>query len=188
MDLNGWFEKGWTGREYIDSMKVNREELLSVYERYSLPEEDRRYYESLRERNLRAVVLTADWCGDAMLCVPILMRIAEAAAIDMRYLNRDDHPELMDRYLTNGKSRSIPIFIFIAPDGKEVAVWGPRSPEVQRLVDEMRAALPSKEDPDFEEKQREMYRGFKTRLLEERQLWETVNRSVKKRFREQRIS
>ena len=95
--------------------------------------------------------MTADWCGDAMLCVPILMRVAEAAGMELRFLIRDENLELMDQYLTNGKSRSIPIFIFIDADGKERAVWGPRAPEVQRLIEEMRASLPPKDDPQFEE-------------------------------------
>ena len=100
--------------------------------------------------------MTADWCGDAMLCVPILMRLAEAAGFELRFLIRDENLELMDQYLTNGKSRSIPIFIFIDADGEERAVWGPRAPEVQRLIEEMRASLPPKDDPQFEEKQRDV--------------------------------
>ena len=113
MTLNGWFKKGMTTQEYIDSMQVNREEMMGIYDRFPLPEEARPFYEGLREKGLRVIVLTADWCGDAMLCVPILMRLAEAAGFELRFLIRDENLELMDQYLTNGKSRSIPIFIFI---------------------------------------------------------------------------
>ena len=84
----------------------------------------------------------------------------------------------------NGKSRSIPIFIFIDADGEERAVWGPRAPEVQKLIEEMRASLPPKDDPLFEEKQREMYRSFKRRLLEDRSLWDAVERSIRSRLQE----
>lgn len=188
MDLNGWFEKGMTWQEYVDGMKVNREGLLTLYDSYRLPEEDRGFYEGLAGEKLRAVVLTADWCGDAMLCLPILKRIAEVAGIEMRYLIRDENLELMDQYLTNGKSRSIPIFVFLDSEGQEQVVWGPRSPEVQRLVEEMMDDMPSKTDPDFEEKQKNLYRGFKKRLLAEPALWESVNHSVKARFLEQRGS
>jgi len=185
MDLNRWFEKGMKGSEYRESMKVNREGLEKIYEEFRLSEEARAYFESLAQKKLRAVVLTADWCGDAMLCVPIMMRIAEVADIDMRYLIRDENLELMDQYLTNGKSRSIPIFIFIDSQGREQAVWGPRSPEVQRLIDEIRGEMPPEDDPEFKTKQKELYRGFKERLLEEPELWQTVSRSVEERFREQ---
>lgn len=184
MTLNDWFEKGMTTQEYIVSMQVNREEMMGIYDRFSLSPEVRPFYEGLREKQLRAVILTADWCGDAMLCVPILMRLAEAAGFDLRFLIRDENLELMDQYLTNGRSRSIPIFIFIDPAGEERAVWGPRAPEVQQLVEEMRASLPPKEDPQFEEKQRAMYRSFKERLLEDRSLWDAVERSIRSRLKD----
>ena len=34
MTLNDWFEKGMTTKEYIDSMQVNREEMMGIYEEY----------------------------------------------------------------------------------------------------------------------------------------------------------
>ncbi|SMO94322.1 thioredoxin family protein [Melghirimyces algeriensis] len=179
MDLNEWFDKGMSGQEYIDSMNVNRKELLHIYQQFSLSDEDIRLYERLKKQQLRGIVLTADWCGDAMLCVPILMRIAEAAQIEMRYLIRDENLELMDQYLTNGKSRSIPIFIFIDQQGEEQAVWGPRAPEVQRLVDELKESFPSADDPEFEQKRKELYQGLKVQLVNRTDLWEAVHRSVK---------
>lgn len=184
MDLNQWFDKGMTWQAYVEDMKVNREGLQQIYENYRLPEEDLPFYQGLAGEKLRAVVLTADWCGDAMMCLPILKRIAETAGIQMRYLIRDENLELMDQYLTNGKSRSIPIFVFFDDQGNERAVWGPRSPEVQQLVDAMNANLPAKEAPDCAEKQKDLYRNFKKRLLEEPSLWETVNQSVRARLQE----
>lgn len=182
MTLNDWFQKGMTTEQYIDSMTVNKEDMLSIYENYQLPAEDRSFYETFAAKKWRVIVLTADWCSDAMLCVPILMRIAEAASFDIRYLIRDDNLELMDQYLTNGKSRSIPIFIFIDDAGNEKAVWGPRAPEVQQMVDDMRRQLPDKDNPQFAEKQKQMYREFKQRLLSEPSLWEAVNQSIRTRL------
>lgn len=182
MDLNRWFEKGMSGQAYIDGMKVNRESQLRIYESFQLQEETRSYFAGLVNRRLRGIVLTADWCGDAMLCVPIMMRIAEAAGIQLSYLIRDDNLELMDQYLTNGKSRSIPIFIFIDEEGAEQVVWGPRAPEVQAAVDKMRSQLPAPDSPDFEEKRNQLYKGFRERLLENRDWWLAVERSVTERF------
>jgi len=182
--LGGWFEKGATWDEYVSGMQVNKENMLYIYEQYRLSDEDRLFYQQLRDRQWRVIALTADWCGDAMLCNAVLKRIAEAAGFELSFLIRDENLELMDQYLTNGKSRSIPIYIFIDRDGRERAVWGPRSPEVQRLVDEMRSQLPDKADPQFETKQKEMLRGFKERILTDQSLWETVNRSIRARLEE----
>lgn len=182
MTLNDWFDKGMTIEQYTDSMEVNKEEMLQIYENFTLPAEDRAFFETLTSKNWRVIVLTADWCGDAMLCVPVFMRIAEAASIDMSLLIRDDNLELMDQYLTNGKSRSIPIFIFIDENGNEKAVWGPRAPEVQKLIDDLRSDLPPKDDPQFEEKQKQMYRNFKQRLISDATLWHAVSKSIRDRL------
>ncbi|OYD06751.1 thioredoxin family protein [Paludifilum halophilum] len=186
-NLNSWFEKGMTGQAYIDGMERNRENLLWIYDRFHLNEGDRAFYRGFSDRGLRGIVLTADWCGDAMLCVPILMKIAQAAEIDLRYLIRDENLELMDRYLTNGKSRSIPIFIFIDRKGEEQAVWGPRAPEVQRLIDDLRAGLPHEGSPDFAEKQKAIYQEFKQTILADQAWWEAVNRSIRERLEERLI-
>lgn len=182
MSLNDWFDKGMNREQYIDSMAVNKEEMLRIYDDFQLTADDRAFFESFQSKNWRVIVLTADWCGDAMLCVPIVMRIADVANIDMRLLIRDDNLELMDQYLTNGKSRSIPIFIFIDREGEEQAVWGPRAPEVQQLIDDLRRNLPPKDDPQFEEKQKQMYRGFRERLLTDTSLWDAVIRSIRERL------
>ncbi|EKN71534.1 hypothetical protein BABA_00830 [Neobacillus bataviensis LMG 21833] len=178
MGLNAWFQKGLTADEYINLMKQNKEEMLSIYEKFSLSAEDKSKLEAVRAKNLRAIVLTEDWCGDALLNNPILMRVAEAAGIELRFVLRDQNLELMDQYLTNGTSRAIPIFIFINEEGSEVAVWGPRAAEMQALVMERRAALPDKEAEDFQEKQMEVYKQLRAEYLVDSNIWQTVANSI----------
>lgn len=179
MALNTWFDKGMTFAQYKESMEVNQDELKKIYDQLVLSPDDLDVCESLKERNWRGVVLTADWCGDAALCVPIIQRMAEQGNIELRFLIRDENLELMDQYLTNGTSRAIPIFIFIDQDGEEVRVWGPRSPEVQEMVDQLRATLPEKDAPDFNEKQQNMFRQFKQSITSDPAIWRTVIESVK---------
>ncbi len=42
----------------------------------------------------------------------------------------------------------------------------------------MRATLPEKEDPTFEEKQKEMYANFRATLADDTSLWEHVMESM----------
>lgn len=80
------------------------------------------------------LVLTEAWCGDASQNVPVMMRMAEAAPhIRLRLVLRDEHPALMDRYLTNG-TRSIPKLIASDAQGRERFTWGPRPAPPQRMV------------------------------------------------------
>lgn len=91
------------------------------------------------------LVLVEDWCGDASNTVPILARWAEEVpGLDLRVLRRDEHPEVMDRYLTNG-SRSIPIVIALDGEFEELGRWGPRPVDLQAWVVANKAAIPAGE-------------------------------------------
>jgi Thioredoxin len=81
----------------------------------------------------RLLVLAEDWCGDAVNTVPVLARWAEAQGVELRILRRDEHPVVMDEYLTNG-SRSIPIVIALDASFHEVGHWGPRPRDLQAWV------------------------------------------------------
>jgi hypothetical protein len=178
MDLNIWFQKGMTVDEYINAMTSNKEEMLSICEHFTLSAEDTKKLEELREKQLRVIVISEDWCGDALLNNPILLKIAETSGMEVRFVLRDQNLELMDQYLTNGTSRAIPIFIFIDHEGNEVGVWGPRAPEMQALVEKERAALPEKDAVDFQERQMEMYKRLRTSYQQDATIWQTVASSI----------
>ena len=82
----------------------------------------------------RLLVLSEDWCGDASNTVPVIARLAEAAAnLDLRILARDENLDLMDAHLTTG-SRGIPVVILLDAHGVEHGWWGPRPADLQRWV------------------------------------------------------
>ena len=182
MNLIDWFYKGLTIEQYIDSMNVNKEKLLHIKQNYLLHATDEIH--SLQELHLKAIVITADWCGDAMVNIPILLRIAEATNIDVRFILRDSNLELMDQYLTNGTARSIPIFIFIDGKGNELAVWGPRAAKIQESFDELKAQLPSVEAPDFKEKQLEMFKEFVNKFTVDHDIWHVIADSIISKLKE----
>ncbi|MBN3583589.1 thioredoxin family protein [Algoriphagus aestuarii] len=73
------------------------------------------------------VVITEAWCGDASQSIPYLAKLAEInPLIDLKLIFRDEHPEVMDQYLTEG-ARSIPKLIALSKDlSEELFTWGPR--------------------------------------------------------------
>ncbi|MDV7397606.1 thioredoxin family protein, partial [Arthrospira platensis SPKY1] len=74
-------------------------------------------------------------CGDAAANIPMIMRLAEVNPhIELRLLLRDEHPEIMDRYLTRG-ARSIPkMVMYRAADMRELGTWGPRPAYLQEWL------------------------------------------------------
>ena len=87
------------------------------------------------------LVLTEGWCGDAAQTVPVMEAVAQASGGHLRtaYLLRDENPDLIDQYLTNG-SRSIPKLLVLRADTlTEAAHWGPRPAEAQALITRLKA-------------------------------------------------
>lgn len=88
------------------------------------------------------LAIAEDWCGDASNTVPVLARMGhEAECMEMKILRRDEHPEVMSEYLTNG-SKSIPIIIALDADFVERGHWGPRPQEIQAWVMENKDSMP----------------------------------------------
>jgi hypothetical protein len=86
------------------------------------------------------LVLTEAWCGDAAQSIPVMNAMALLnPAISLRLVLRDENPELMDRYLTNGVARSIPKLIGLdTATMDELFTWGPRPSVLQTLFYKMR--------------------------------------------------
>lgn len=80
------------------------------------------------------LVITEAWCGDSAQVIPVLNKIAEQApAIDLKLVYRDELPELMDAFLTNG-GRSIPKLIAIDKNNEVLFTWGPRPSFATKMV------------------------------------------------------
>ena len=178
MELLNWFKKGFTIEQYFDGMQTHKENLLKVYKSFQLTEANREKLISLNASGMKVIVLTEDWCGDAMVNIPIFLHIAEEINMEVRFILRDSNLELMDQYLTNGTARSIPIFIFINDEGKELAVWGPRAAKVQERVNELKAKLPDQDDPDYNEKQQAMFKELIDQFTEDQDIWQTIAKSM----------
>ncbi|KAB1063960.1 thioredoxin family protein [Salibacter halophilus] len=83
-------------------------------------------------QNQKWLIITEGWCGDAAHNIPGIEMIARELGIETRYILRDENPEIIDAYLTNG-GRSIPKLIAVDKDFNELFTWGPRPKECQEL-------------------------------------------------------
>jgi hypothetical protein len=98
------------------------------------------------------IILTEAWCGDSAQNLPVIAAIAalDPEKIKLHILLRDENPELMDQYLTNG-SRAIPKLIAIDEVlAREVFVWGPRPAPAQRMLHAWKKDPNGKSWEDFE--------------------------------------
>jgi len=63
----------------------------------------------------------------------------------LRIILRDSNLDIMDLYLTDGKSRSIPKLVAFDEQGNELFQWGARPRQAQELVNRLRSEGMSKE-------------------------------------------
>ena len=92
-------------------------------------------------RQMIWLVITEAWCGDAAQSVPVIQKMGdESKNIQVRFILRDENLEIMDQFLTNGRSRSIPKLVALDARTLDVlGTWGPRPDEAQKLYDELRS-------------------------------------------------
>jgi hypothetical protein len=85
-------------------------------------------------RHWHLLVLSEDWCGDAVNTIPLLAKFVEQVpGLDLRLLPRDQNLDLMDVHLSLG-TRSIPVVIALDEEFQERGWWGPRPASLQRWV------------------------------------------------------
>lgn len=103
----------------------------------------------------RLLVLLEDWCGDAINTIPPLAALVDdVPQLELRVLERDRNPDLMDAHLT-GVSRSIPVVIVLDEAGTELGWWGPRPIALQQW-----AMSPEARAMDPADRYREMRRWY----------------------------
>ncbi len=84
-------------------------------------------------RPVYVVAIAEPWCGDVRRHVPALQRIARVAPnLEVRYISREQHPDVFVRFLTNG-GEAIPKFVFLSDQFVECGNWGPM-PAADRVL------------------------------------------------------
>lgn len=110
-------------------------------------------------------ILTEAWCGDAAQNIPVIVAASLSnPMINVKLLLRDENPEIMDKYMTNG-GRSIPKLIAVDEDFNELFTWGPRPAGAHKLLLEYKAN-PVKTYKEFSEDVQRWYIADKSESVQ----------------------
>lgn len=141
--INSLLLKGkTTGENHSEVMihytNMNSHRMRRIDKRIELMEPLKDRLDELK-RAMTWIVLTEAWCGDAAQNIPVIQKVAETSPkIQTRYILRDENLEIMDLFLTNGRSRSIPKLICLDSQTLEtLGQWGPRTAGADRLYREL---------------------------------------------------
>lgn len=94
------------------------------------------------------LVLTEGWCGDAAQNLPVIEKMAKQSShIELRLILRDENPEVMNLFLTNG-AQAIPKLISFDEEFNVLFTWGARPSIATQMVTDYKAKH-GKLDPEF---------------------------------------
>ncbi|MCG2419148.1 thioredoxin family protein [Aequorivita sp. F47161] len=120
-------------QEKIDYTKLNLSRTKRLDKTAKISEEAMEVFKNIPTKQMW-LVISEPWCGDAAQTLPFLNKIAQLSEnIDLKIVLRDENPELMNQFLTNG-SQSIPIVIMLDEDFNVINTFGPRSKAATKLV------------------------------------------------------
>lgn len=149
--------KGISPKAFIEGMTKNKDAFIENYNGFLWAnEDDKQFFESLNYRDdLKVLILTADWCGDALRSIPVVFRALEVANLDTEVFIVEQHQDLMDDFLTLG-GRSVPVVIIADSGGHVLGRWGPRPAHVQELMIQFKQENPDREAADYNDKMMEL--------------------------------
>jgi thiol-disulfide isomerase/thioredoxin len=126
-----FFAKFETGLKYADFLAKHgsdehRRRWAELHARVSLTDAQRALLGRFT-RQMPVLCYAGAWCGDCVNQCPIFEHFAAATPLlDIRYFDRDTHPDLGAELKICGGAR-VPVLLFLSEDGTEVGRYGDRT-------------------------------------------------------------
>jgi hypothetical protein len=121
-----------------------KERWRQVHEQVKLTDGQRRLLGAFT-RHMHVLCLAGAWCGDCINQCPIFEHFAAVQPlVRVRYLDRDDHPDVQRELRLNAGDR-VPVVVYFSEDGAEAARYGERTLNKYRhmMRDQLGPACPS---------------------------------------------
>jgi hypothetical protein len=127
--------------EYAAGMTKYQEQMVRRLESVRLSDVQRQTFAGLDNVH-RVLVTTEDWCGDAVLNVPIVAQIAEAMShAELRVTVRSAN-ESWKEYLFGRELVHVPVIMFLDGALNELGVWMERPQVATKLFMDWKTAHP----------------------------------------------
>ena len=120
------FASGFTYPDYIAQIKVNKDRFEKYYTTAELSADDIKFFRKAAQMPDgigKMLVVGEDWCPDVFRGMPVMARLAEAAGIEMRIFPRDQHLDIMNEFLNQGKFMSLPVIVFYTKELQHIGHW-----------------------------------------------------------------
>lgn len=136
-------------RKLHEYTKLNQRRTSRILKTYKPSDEVKNTIAKITQKQTW-LMITENWCGDSAQNIPFIFKMTESNPnVEFKIIYRDEHLEIIDRYLTNG-GRAIPKIVGFDNEGNQIFQWGPRPEVAKQLVKEWKESGLTKEE--FNEK------------------------------------
>jgi Thioredoxin len=124
-------ESGRTWEQFLAGVSAQREVWLKTESAVTVPLD---FIERAKKvsRGLQLLVVAEDWCPDSAYSVPYVARLAQAAGIPLRVIDRTAGEPLMLAHRTSDGRTATPTIVVLR-NGRDVGAWVERPAELQQL-------------------------------------------------------
>jgi hypothetical protein len=154
------FASGLTWEQYSGAIQRNADKFQYNYDETTIADNDAAAFRALAGKEdgpAKMLLLGEDWCPDVFRGMPVLVRIAEAAGMELRIFPRDDNPDIMEEFLNQGQFQSIPVAVFYTRDHRYICHWIERPARANAELGEIQKLF---EGLDREKDREEMRRRY----------------------------
>ena len=118
----------------IAATKMNISKIIRLVKRFEITSEMQQILDNI-ESPQDWFVISEGWCGDSAQTLPLIDKLAAASnKIKLSIILRDDNPEIMDAYLTNGGASVPKLIARDRTTGEDLFTWGARPEKIQQMV------------------------------------------------------
>jgi hypothetical protein len=156
------FASGMTWQQYQQHIKRNGDKFAYNYDETVLSDGDVEALRSLAAKAdgpAKVLALAEDWCPDVFRGLPVMVRIAEAAGLELRIFPRDANLDIMGEFLNHGEHQSIPTFVFYTKDHHYIGHWIERPAKANAEMGQVAALFQGKEQDEAMARYNEFQQG-----------------------------
>ena len=177
------FAKGLNYAGFLAQAAVNVDKFEENYQTAPLTPDDLAFFRKASAQPggpAKILAIAEAWCGDVCRELPTVARIAEAAGMELRIFLRDENPDIMDEFLSNGgQSRAIPVFVFYTVSLQYIAHFAERSAMAHRelagIMDQVKAEMGLPKETTFatapEDRRQQLLRELIARIQPRSDEW-----------------
>lgn len=121
VDSASYYNNGLSWEEFLAGARNNADRMQTFYDEFDFDEETAVFFNG--RTPLQVLAIVEDWCPDVVQNASMIAKISdEVPGMELSLVLRDENPELMSEYLTDGKQR-IPVIAFFDMTFRELGRW-----------------------------------------------------------------